>query len=863
MHRRSRTSVGTLAAIVGCAIVAAPGIAAAALTAPSSPPERVVQVGSAAILPAQARVLAALPASKPLKLTVALKPRDPAGLASYATDVATPGTALYHHYLSVDQFAQRFGATADQVSAVQAALRAEGLTVGAPLANQLTLPVQGTAGQVEDAFSVSLAQVRTPDGRTTYANREAPSLRATIAGLVQGVIGLDDVTHDQPQSMLASAGVAPLKTRGAARSESQVVTGGPQPCGPASALQSDGYTADQIASAYQFANLYVGGDLGAGQTVAIFEEQPYLPSDIATYQACYGTNATVTPIDVDGGPGAYVPGTSDDGEAALDIEMVAGLAPKANILVYQGPSTANSPVDIIAAMVAQNSAKIITSSWGVCEALTGGSVIAAENTLLQEAATQGQSFFISSGDSGSEQCSQVDPNNTSISVLNPAGQPFATGVGGTLLYPAGPPPSEYVWNAGPRANGGGGTGGGISNQFPMPAYQSGAASSLGVVNPNSSAAPCGSTSLCREVPDVSADADVRTGFIVYVNGGSQGGGWVVIGGTSASAPLWAAFTGLANALPACRGIPIGFANPALYAIAGSSYLNNFNDVKAGYGNDPSTFPANNDTLNGTGLFPVTVGYDMTTGIGTPIGATLAASLCGQTAPVYTVAVGGQGPQTSMVNTPVSLQMGASDSGNAPLAYSASGLPAGLSINAATGLISGVPTAVGTSNVTVGASDRFTNGSTTAFTWTIVAPPVVRPPSSSRPVLSGISKRKAKLRFTITAGANAPAVRALAITLPGGVTFAKSVKSLKKGIVVKSSSGKKLAFAVKIRKGVVTITLAKQAGKVVLTIGKPAVTVSSTLAGKVKHHKVKSLTLTIAVTDAARHTTKLKFKTKAS
>jgi subtilase family serine protease len=620
-----RTAIATLASFAL--------VASSAAAAPASP--QIVRIGAAPTLPSGARTTAAVPPAKPLKLTVALKSQDPSGLADLASEVSTPSSPRFRDYLTVAQFAQSFGATPAQVAAVRSALEAQGLTVGAPDANELTLPVSGTASQVEQALSVSLSQVKLASGRSAYANAQAPSIAATAARYVQGMVGLSNLAPDQPQQ----AG-APLRANGLRRSlrepagnaaaGSQIVTGGPQPCLQARQTEK-GYTADKVASAYGFSNLYLGGDLGAGQTVALFEQQPFDPTDIATYQECFGTSATVTPVDVDGGPEGPV---SEDGESALDIEQIIGLAPQAHVLVYQGPEEQEvAPVDIISAIVSQDQAKVISSSWGVCESLAaevGPTVIAAENTLLQEAATQGQSFFVSSGDTGSEQCAQVEtePPNHALAVLNPAGQPFATGVGGTALYSVegsshgyydgALPPSEGVWNYGFHAEGGAG-GGGISQEFAMPSYQSGANASLGVVNGDSSSAPCGAAAFCREVPDVSADADPQTGYVVF-----DEGEWTVVGGTSASAPLWAAFTSLANASPACGGVPIGFANPALYSIAGSSYSSNFYDVI-----EPSLASPRraNNNPEGTGLFPVTAGYDMATGIGTPLAPQLAASLC--------------------------------------------------------------------------------------------------------------------------------------------------------------------------------------------------------------------------------------------
>jgi subtilase family serine protease len=613
---------------VGAALVA---VAAPATSAEAGQPQT-VRVGAAPTLPSDARAAGAVPATKPLRLTVVLESQDPSGLASFAEEVSTPSSPRFHQYLSVAQFAHSYGATPEQVALVSSALQARGLTVGRVSANDLTLPVSATAGEVERALSLSLSQVKLASGRTAYANAQAPAIPSSVAPFVQGVIGLNNVSPEQPQHVSSNA-----HSRRVARSSqvvgAQIVTGGPQPCLEATefAQEEGGYTPDKIASAYQLSSLYAGGDLGAGQTIAVFEQQPFDPSDIETYQACFGTNATVTPVDIDGGPEGP---PSEDGESGLDIEQIIGLAPQAHVLVYQGPEEQEvAPVDIISAIVSQDQAKVISSSWGLCESLAaqfGPTVIAAENTLLQEAAAQGQSFFVSSGDTGSEQCAQVHSGERQLAVLNPAGQPFATGVGGTWLrsreggtlkdYDGTLPPLEGIWNYGFHAQGGAG-GGGISKEFAMPSYQSSASPSLGVINADSSSAPCAKAPFCRQVPDVSADADPQTGYDVF-----DEGEWQVVGGTSASAPLWAAFTGLTNALPACGGVPIGFANPALYSIASTSYLSNFVDVV-----EPSLASprrANNDP-QGTGLFPVTTGYDMATGIGTPIGGQLAGALCAQ------------------------------------------------------------------------------------------------------------------------------------------------------------------------------------------------------------------------------------------
>jgi subtilase family serine protease len=569
-------------------------IASGVMTAAAS--VRLVRVGSNAPIPAGARALGAVPSTTALQLTVALRPQDPSSLQAFATGVSTPGSALFRHYVTVSEFASRFGATDQQVAAVESSLRSDGLTVGSVLPNHLTISVSGTAAQVEKAFSVSLSQVKLASGRTAYANAQAPALPSTISSYVEGVVGLDSLGTYTAQGVSGHAATPGGLVR--SRAIPHAATGGPTPCSAATNAANaprsqgvGGYTADVIAQAYQFPNYYLAGDTGAGQTVALFELQPYDPTDIAQYQLCYGTNVPITNVPVDGGPGPYTPGKSDDSEAALDLEQVIGLAPGASIQVYEGPNSSTGSLDTLSNIVSTNQAKVISSSFGICEALAGGTAMNSENGLYAEAAAQGQSYFVASGDQGSASCSANQPTNTSLSVLDPAAQPFVTGVGGTNLYASngqgdvfyvpGDTAIESVWNDGSTQNSQGqgvahATTGGLSSQWPMPSYQSGSATSLGVINANSHNGPCGAA-LCRETPDVSADGDSNTGYAVFANGNS-GGGWGIIGGTSAAAPLWAAFTALMNASSTCRGTTVGFENPSLYSIAGSSYLSDFRDV---------------------------------------------------------------------------------------------------------------------------------------------------------------------------------------------------------------------------------------------------------------------------------------------
>jgi subtilase family serine protease len=863
MNARRNRLVSLLA--MGVVAVAVPVVLGAGTAGATSPR---LAVGAATRLPVGARFGPALPATRRLHLTIALQARDPRALHALATAVSTPGTPAHGRYLTVSQFARRYGATASQLASVSAALRAGGLHVGAPTANHLAIPASGTVAQVQRAFSVTEAQVRLPGGRVAFANDRAPRLAAGIARSVQAVLGLDDVAPQQPQEPqeLIRPRAAGHRTPTA---RAHAIGSGAVPCAAAvnASTTMGGYTADEIAGAYGIGSYYPS-DEGAGQTVALVEFEAYDPNDIATYEQCYGIGTSVAAMNVDGGPGAFA---GDDDESALDIEQVIGLAPRANVLVYQAPAndTQAAVLDVIAS---QDSAKVVSSSWGACEAQTGLAVISAENAALEEMAVQGQSFVNSSGDSGSTLCYERNATDRGLSVIDPGSQPFATAVGGTFLgKPDGTTPTdgsyagEAVWNDG-GADGSGhaaaGTGGGVSEAWTMPTYQSGAAPGLGVVGADSSGV-CGAQ-LCREVPDVSADGDPRSGYIVFVTQqGSPSGAWAIAGGTSASAPLWAAFTALADASPACRGLSLGFENPALYGIAGSAYAANFHDVVrptpfTGATGD-ANHPATNDTWSGSpdnsenpgDLYPVGPGYDMATGLGSPVANVLGNSLCAVRAPAYSVRVTAPANQLSVRGQAVSLTLHATDSGGVAVSYSASGLPAGLGIDPGTGVISGTPTTRQTTAVTIRATDGFANTGATSFDWSVVTPG--KPQLTSAPRLSGLGRARPKLSVAIAAGAFAPALKSVTIRLPGVLRLARTARSLAKGITVRTGA-KRVAFSATRRSGALIIAFRGAVTRATLTVAGSAMTITRAQATRIRRHKVKRLTVSVKATDAAGTTT---------
>jgi subtilase family serine protease len=326
---------------------------------------------------------------------------------------------------------------------------------------------------------------------------------------------------------------------------------------------------------------------GTGQTLGLFELSGYTAADISGYESYYHLPAVpLQNVLVHGFPGN--PGSGAD-EVTLDIELMIALAPGASkIVVYEGPNTSLGVVDTYDRIAADNLAKQISTSWGLSETSTSLRVLESENSAFQEMAAQGQSIYAASGDRGAYD------NGSSLSVDDPASQPYMVGTGGTQLFvnPDETYNHETTWNVNGTVSGGAG-GGGVSVVWSIPSWQQGIGSAA--------------SSTMRNVPDVSLNSDQYTGYSIF-----YGNRWWIYGGTSCAAPLWAAFTALANEQRATNGQGLlGFANPTLYQLAQeANYASDFHDITAG-----------------TNLYYHAVtGYDNATGWGSFVGSSLLADL---------------------------------------------------------------------------------------------------------------------------------------------------------------------------------------------------------------------------------------------
>ncbi len=544
-----------------------------------------------------------------MSMALALPLRNQTELSDLLRRLYDPADPLYGHYLTAEEFASRFGPTQADYDSLAAYAASLGLQVTGTHPNRLLLDVSGPAARVEAAFNLRLLRYRAADGREFYAPDQDPEVPEPVASLIAGVIGLDSaaVWHSQSRAI-------PARERSGLSSH-QVGTG---PLG--------GLTPSDIQTAYNLGS----GPNGSGQTLAVFELDGYDPADIAGYQIRFGLPAVrLQNVLVDGVNGSPGFGAS---EVTLDIELLAALAPGAKgILVYEGPNSSTGVIDTYNRMATDNLASVISTSWGLTETQGGSALLNVENAIFQQMAAQGESIFAASGDSGAYD------NGVSISVDDPASQPYVVGTGGTTLFvnADGTYNHETTWNTNNTLFGGAG-GGGISAVWPIPLWQQ------GVVSP----ASLGSTTM-RNVPDVSLDSDPSTGYSVYFRGGFE-----VFGGTSCAAPLWAAFAAEVNQVRAFAGLaPLGFANPTLYGIAGGAdYTRDFHDIADG----------------STNLFyPAMTGYDDATGWGSFNGDNLLAELTGGVVPTSPTISSLTSSVTSPVATGTPITWTATASGGTP------------------------------------------------------------------------------------------------------------------------------------------------------------------------------------------------------
>jgi len=603
-----------------------------------------------------------------LTLAIALPLHNQKNLTDLLRQLYDPASPDYRRFLTPAQFTARFGPTEQDYRTVERFAATHGLTVTYRHSNRLLLDVNGTVADVEKTLHVTMRVYQHPtEKRNFYAPDTEPSLDLAVP--ISHIAGLDNYELPKPnfhRLPVARAAVARPSTGS----------------GP-----SGNYIGNDFRAAY-----VPGVALtGSGQTVAMLEFDGYAAADITYYENLAGLpNVSLSNVLLENFNGTPT-NVENQTEVSLDIEMDISMAPGASqIIVYEaGPNGIFD--DILNRMVSDDLAKQLSSSWSVTERRDDPTA----DYDFEEMAAQGQSFFQASGDS--------DAYTGTLPF--PCDNPFITVVGGTTLTDNGAGgswSSETAWNWGYDSSARGyiGTSGGVSTRYSIPSWQKGI----------SMTANKGSTSK-RNVPDVALTAD---NVYVRVNGSDTD-----VGGTSCAAPLWAAFIALVNQQAIASGeSPVGFINPAIYAIGTSSaYSTDFHDITTG----------NNFSNSSPSKFPAVTGYDLCTGWGTPAGAALINALAPLPTGMQTsnLQVSSSGAFSSSGTaggpfTPDAYAYGLTNAGSSSMPWSASATQTWLSLSATSGTLAASGSSTVTASINANANALTSGTYFDAITFTDLA-----------------------------------------------------------------------------------------------------------------------------------------------
>jgi len=603
-----------------------------------------------------------------MSIEVVLAPTHQAQLKSVLAALYDAKSGSYQHWLTKGQFAASFGPSGAERAAVVRYLASEGLTLK-PSTSPFLVRATGSSALVSGAFRTNLRTFRDARGISYFSNVSAVQLPASVAGGVLGVVGLTNtvrpesnvarIPNNVQRGMGKPTGSSSCETPYPTRADfyNAVNNGVSFPFGYGAGPGCSGLTPSQDNSIYDAPN---GGPRvqGAGVNAAVFELSAYQESDIDTWaHQFYGKHYTppLVNINVDGGPlnpvcpaGDTCPpaynGYAGDIEVDADIEMILATAPDIRHLeVYNAPNdyTGQTELDEYSAIAQQDTADTVSSSWSECENDVDAAYVQAENVVFEQMAAQGQSMFGAAGDTGAFECIRSD-GTTIVNSLDPPSQPYVTSVGGTSLTSfnpgQNPNPSyprngaETIWNVdglcNSSANEGGQSGffwcaetgaggGGFSQYWGRPSYQRGPGVNsryTTYANGSTQCALAAAGTPCREVPDVSMNADEYTPYSEYCTGNASTpnsvcatisttpAGWFGIGGTSLSSPFTSAIIADRDGFDGRR---TGLADELFYSLFNSRDPGQYFHDITGAGQ----FPNNN------GLFPTTPNYDEATGIG--------------------------------------------------------------------------------------------------------------------------------------------------------------------------------------------------------------------------------------------------------
>jgi pseudomonalisin len=553
-------------------------------------------------------------------------------------DQQDPASERYHRWLTPDEFGSRFGITDPGLATVVGWLESQGFAMGEIARGRGWLEFNGTTSQVSKAFATPIRDYRV-EGRTHHANAADPSVPRQLAGLVQGIVSL----HDFPRLPLHHPAV-PIVA-------------------PAAEVAGKHYLAPaDFATIYDVNPLLRAGTDGSGVAIAIVGRSDINLADVQYFRSYFGLPAK-DPVVIHNGPPPGDLGGGEEIEADLDVQWSGAVAPRATIdFVVSASTYPTDGVDLSAAYIVDRAvAPILSVSFGSCEAEQSASTLGFDNSLWAQAAAEGITVFIASGDSGASLCASRP------TVSNFCATPYDVCVGGSQLADD---PAEKYWAATPNPTtrgsalsyipetawnepSSGASGGGASGVYPKPVWQ---------------AAPGVPQDGRRDVPDVALTSAVHDGYLAFIGHTASAMGLYVIGGTSAAAP---SFAGLMALIVQQQGAQ-GNVNPTLYQLARNQYGNAgavvFHDVTAG-----------NNSFGGVAGFTAGPGYDLVTGLGSVDAAALAGHWNAAPSPDFWLA---------MTPSEYSLTPGAAvafrvdvksiDGFQSPVTLSVSGLPPGVS-----------------------------------------------------------------------------------------------------------------------------------------------------------------------------------------
>jgi subtilase family serine protease len=530
-----------------------------------------------------------------------MRPEAKAQLEHLLVDLQDPGSPSYHQWLTPEQVAARFGPSQAEVAKVSGWLRSQGFTIDEVARGGMTLHFSGDVGTVEQAFRTPIMDYQL-QGRKVHANAADPSIPAELAQVVEGVVSLHNIPRKPAHTR---ARVLPsAEPAWSAGSTPQYNYGGGHYLGPG-----------DFAVIYDVNPLYAASIDGSGVSIAVVERTRSStgPTNWQAFRSQVGLPANPPTVLINGtDPGDVNP--DDDTEADLDTEWAGAVATNAKVLYVCSASTnATDGIDASASYIVNNNlAAIMSTSYSSCEVDMGAGENTFYNQLWKQAALQGISSFVASGDSGAAACD--DATNTSGTVQAVSGMastPYNIAVGGTQFndssaYWSNPGTNspflssttaksyipEMAWNessaTGPDA-GLWSTGGGASTVYAKPSWQV----ALGVPAADH-----------RYVPDVALAAAGQNGYLVYTTIDAVSG-FNAVGGTSAATP---SFAGLMALIVQQTGQRQGNANPTLYQLGNSQYSGmgaaGFHDIQTG-----------NNSVPGVTGFSAGPGYDEATGLG--------------------------------------------------------------------------------------------------------------------------------------------------------------------------------------------------------------------------------------------------------